>query len=116
MLTLKEIDKQAAEREALVSEMKAIENGKPLPERRVREVIDEETFVEGLRKIITRDYYPELWKIQEYRRWKEESHKTGVGISDLLSQVTQQENTKREVFERDVDKMSLAQFVTKYTR
>lgn len=116
MLTLKEIDKQKAERDALVSPYKAIENGKPIPEKKPREVLDEDTFIEGLRKIITRDYFPELSKIQEYRKWKEESNKVGIGISELLSQVTEEENTKREVFERDIDKMTLAQFVTKYTR
>lgn len=116
MLTLKEIDKQKVERENMVSQFKAIENGKPLPQKKPREVLDEETFIEGLRKIITRDYFPELAKIQEYRKWKEESSKIGIGISELLSQITEEEHTKREVFETDIDKMTLAQYVTKYTR
>lgn len=116
MLTLKEIDKQKADRDQMVYQMQAIEDGGKQPIKKVREVLDEESFVEGLEKIITRDYYPDLWKIQEYKRWKEESHKTGVGISDLLSKVSEQESVKRAVFEKDLEKMTLSQYITKYTR
>jgi hypothetical protein len=116
MYSLKEIENQKAEKAAMMSEFKALENGKPMPQKKLREILDEDTFIEGLKKIITRDYYPELMKIQEYRKWKEESHKTGIGISDLLSQVTEENNQKREVFEKDIDKMTLSQYITKYTR
>lgn len=116
MLTLKEIDRQKADRDQMVSSMKAIEDGGQKPIKKVREVLDEEAFVEGLEKIITRDYYPDLWKFQEYKRWKEESSKTGVGISDLLSNVSEQESLKRAVFEKDLERMTLSQYITKYTR
>ena len=115
MLSLKELEQKAADRRKMVSEIKAIEGFAP-KNTRVREVLDEETFVEGLERIITRDYYPDLWKIQEYKKWKDEARHQGVYISDLLSSRSQDETALRKTFEKDADSMSLSQFVTKYTR
>ena len=114
MLSIKEIEERVQARQNMIKEIKSIE-GAAQRNLKVREVLDEETFVEGLEKIITRDYYPELWKIQEYKRWKEEN-KIAVGMSDLLSLKTEEESTIRKTFDKDTDNMSLSQYVTKYTR
>ncbi len=114
MLSLKELEQKAEDRRKMVREIKAIEGFVP-KNTRAREVLDEETFVEGLERIITRDYYPDLWKIQEYKKWKEEARHS-VLISDLLSNKTQEDSKLRKTFEKDTDSMTLSQYVTKYTR
>ena len=115
MFSLKEIGEQEAAKQQLVREVRAIEGYAPRTTR-VREVLDEETFVEGLERIITRDYYPDLQRILEYKKWKEEQNKPGVTMTELLSTQSQAETEKRSVFEKDAEKMSLSQYVTKYTR
>ena len=114
MFSLKQIEQTETNRALAVREMRAIEGSLPAS-KKVRQVIDEETFVQGLEKIITRDYFPDLWKIQEYRKYQEESRQ-GLRMSDILSSKTAAEGDQQADFERDTDKMTLAQFVTKYTR
>jgi hypothetical protein len=114
MLSIKEMEAQEAEKQRLLNDLKAIEGSK-VQNKRVREIVDEDTFISGLERIITRDYFPELAKIQEYKRMKEEG-KANVGISDILSMDTEAEDKKKTIFEKDAEKMSLSQYVTKYTR
>lgn len=107
MFSIKEIEAQEVSKKQMIAEIKAIEGIANAPTK-IREVLDEETFIEGLEKIITRDYFPELHRLLEYKKWKEEQTKAGVNISDLLSERSKDESTKRSVFDRDTEKMTVS--------
>jgi hypothetical protein len=113
MFSLKEIEQSEADKAKAVLQMRMIEGSLPV-EKKVRVVLDEETYVEGMEKIITRDYFPDLWRIQEYKKYKEE--KAVHGISEVLSSNTGEQSEAKVALERDTDRMTLAQYTTKYTR
>ena len=78
--------------------------------------VAEEGFTAGLRKIIDRDYFPELHQLQEYRRWKEQKV---MSMADILSTNTSHHEGNSAIESqamRDAESLTLSQYLGKYTR
>lgn len=122
MRTLKQNEEARLVKERALVVMERLESGPllaitaPPKPTIVKAAVTEEGFTAGLRKIIDRDYFPELHQLQEYRRWKEQKV---ISMADLLSTNTSVHDpasgTDAEAM-KDAENLTLSQYLCKYTR
>lgn len=107
----------------MVNQIKAIRGADPYIKKK-RITLAEDDFVESLEKIITRFYFPELLKINQYKEWRR-SKASMVGVlsveGDSVSQrfavgeEVDEEERKKVQLSEDVKRLTLNQFMAKYT-
>ena len=99
--------------EVVVSkQIRAIELFK-IPRRKEKKVLEEEKFIEGLEKIIIRDYCPELKKIQEFYKWKQEMIEDATSkFSHFLDKDSLYQD--KDDFDHKLEDLTLNQYLSKY--
>lgn len=84
-----------------------------VPKFRNKKILEEDKFLEGLEIIIKRDFFPELQKIENYYKWKNEMYDDARSkFGNILDKDSVNNDND---FDHNLEKQTLNQYLQKYT-